>query len=142
MHSSRASRRSDRSPAMDSDFLHEMVPEATFKHSEEADDAGRVLMHLSGELDMFISPSLSARFHQLAEDGTHDVVVDLSDARFIDTTVLETFVTAQAELQSHKHALAVVADHPYARKTFELTGLEDTLQVCGSRDEARALLGG
>ena len=125
---------------MDADFLHELVPEATFKRSEESDDAGRVLMHLAGELDMFISPGLQARFHELAEDGTHDVVVDLSDARFIDTTVLETFVTAQQELQSHKHALAVVAPAPYTRRTFELTGLDGTLQVCGSRDEAFAAL--
>src|SRR3954470_24506502 len=110
---------------MDADFLNELVPEAPFKRSEEADDAGRVLMHLAGELDMFISPSLAARFHQLAEDGTHDVVVDLNDARFIDTTVLETFVTAQRELENHQQALAVVADNAYARRTIELTGLED-----------------
>jgi anti-sigma B factor antagonist len=126
---------------MDADFLHEMVPEATFQRREEADDAGRVLMHLGGELDMFISPSLAARFHELAEDGTHDVVVDLSEARFIDTTVLETFVTAQKELSSSHHALAVVADQPYTRRTFELTGLDQQLQVCGSRDEAFAKLG-
>ena len=126
---------------MDADFLHEMVPEATFKHSEEADDAGRVLMHLAGELDMFISPSLAARFHELAEDGTHDVVVDLNDARFIDTTVLETFVAAQQELQSHKHALAIVAKHPYARRTIELTGLDETLRICTTHDEALARLG-
>ena len=125
---------------MDVDFLSSMVPEATFKRSEEADAAGRVLMHLAGELDMFVSPSLAARFHQLAEDGTHDVVVDLDDARFIDTTVLEIFVTAQQELQSHHHALAVVANNPYARRTIELTGLGDTLRVCHSHDEALARL--
>jgi anti-sigma B factor antagonist len=126
---------------MDADFLDELVPEATFKHREESIDAGRVVMRLAGELDMFISPALAARFHQLAEDGTHDVVVDLHDARFIDTHVLETFVTAQQELQAHQHALAVIADHPYARRTFELTGLDEMLRVSGSRDEAVARLG-
>src|SRR3954451_2857080 len=126
---------------MDADFLDEVVPEATFKDSEESDAAGRVVMHLAGELDMFSSPSLSARFHQLAEDGTHDVVVDLNEARFIDTTVLETFVTAQQELESHHHALAVVAETPYARRTIELTGLQDRLRVCHTRDEALARLG-
>jgi anti-sigma B factor antagonist len=126
---------------MDADFLNEMVPEATFKHREESIDAGRVVMQLGGELDMFISPALAARFHELAEDGTHDVVVDLHDARFIDTHVLETFVTAQQELQAHHHALAVVADHPYARRTFELTGLDEMLRVCSTRDEAVARLG-
>jgi anti-sigma B factor antagonist len=126
---------------MDTDFLHAMVPEATFQHREEAIDAGRVVMQLGGELDMFISPALAARFHELAEDGTRDVVVDVNDARFIDTHVLDTFVAAQQELQAHQHSLAVVADHPYARRTFELTGLGDTLRVSRSRDEAVARLG-
>ena len=125
---------------MDADFLDSMVPEATFKHREESIDAGRLVMQLGGELDMFISPALAARFHELAEDGTHDVVVDLHDARYIDTHVLETFVTAQQELQQHQHSLAVVADSPYTRRTLELTGLADTLRVAGSRDEAVARL--
>ena len=68
------------------------------------------------------------------------MVVDVSDTHFIDTTVLEAFVTAQQELQTHSHALAVIADGPYSRRTFELTGLNDVLRVCGSRDEALARL--
>jgi anti-sigma B factor antagonist len=126
---------------MDADFLDQMVPEATFKHREES-MAGRVLMQLGGELDMFISPALAARFHELAEDGEQDVVVDLNEARFIDTHVLEMFVTAQQELEAHQHALAVVADNPYARRTIELTGLDETLRISRSRDEALARLGG
>jgi anti-anti-sigma factor len=122
------------------DFLSEIVPEATFKQCEEAIDADRVVMRLEGELDMFISPALAARFHELAEDGTHDVLVDVNEARFIDTHVLETFVTAQQELQAHHHSLAVVAETPYARRTLELTGLEDTLRLSRSRDEAVARL--
>ena len=126
---------------MDADFLDEMVPEATFKRHEEAIDAGGVVMALAGELDMHISPTLAARFHELAEDGAHDVVVDLHDARFIDTTVLETFVTAQRELEAHDRALVVVADSPYTQRTMELTGLDETLRVTRSRDEAIARLG-
>jgi anti-anti-sigma factor len=121
----------------DVDFLSEMVPEATFKRHEVAIGDGRVVMELGGELDMFISPSLAARFHELADN---DVVVDLTEARFIDTHVLDMFVSAQQELQEHHHALAVVADSPYARRTIELTGLNETLRVCSSRDEALARL--
>jgi anti-sigma B factor antagonist len=120
---------------VDSDPIHEYIPEGPFKRNEELIGEGRVVMRLGGELDMFISPGLAARFHELAEDD-RDVVVDLTDARFIDTTVLETFVVAQRELQDHHHALAVVADRPYTRRTFEVTGLYDLLRVSGSRDEA------
>jgi anti-sigma B factor antagonist len=126
---------------MDADPFLEYIPEGTFKRREEALGGDTMVMELGGELDMFISPGLARRFHELAEDGTRDVVVDLSDAHFIDTTVLETFVTAQQELQSHKHSLAVIADAPYARRTFELTGLNEVLCVCGSRDEALSKLG-
>ncbi|HEX6714808.1 MAG TPA: STAS domain-containing protein [Thermoleophilaceae bacterium] len=123
---------------MDADFLDAMVPESSFKHREEAIGAGRVVMELGGELDMFVSPALAARFHELAD---HDVVVDLNEARYIDTHVLETFVSAQRELQAHHHSLAVVADSPYARRTIELTGLDETLRISRSRDEALARLG-
>jgi anti-anti-sigma regulatory factor len=44
-------------------------------------------------------------------------------------------------LQEREHALAVVADHPYAQRTFELTGLRETLRVSDTRDEAFARLG-
>jgi len=126
---------------MDADPFLDFIPEGTFKRREEALGGDTMVMELGGELDMFISPGLAARFHELAEDGTRDVVVDVSDARFIDTTVLETFVTAQHELQSHKHSLSVIAGAPYTRRTFELTGLNDVLRVCGSRDEALSKLG-
>src|SRR5205823_3444750 len=82
----------------------------------------RVVVKLAGELDMLLSPSVAGRLHEIAEDG-NDVVVDLSDARFIDSTMLEAFVTAQKDLEAHHHALAVVAPGAYARRTFELTGL-------------------
>jgi anti-anti-sigma factor len=124
---------------MDADPFLDLIPDGTF-HREEAIDQGRVVMQLGGELDMYVSRSLAARLHELAEDGAHDVVVDLNDARYIDTTVLETFVTAQKELEDHHHALAVVADQPYARRTMEVTGLVDTLRLCRSRDEALARL--
>jgi anti-sigma B factor antagonist len=125
---------------MDADPMNDYIPDANYKRREESLGGDKMVMELHGELDMFISPGLAARFHELAEDGDRDVVVDLSDARFIDTTVLETFVTAQKELQDHKHALAVIADGPYTRRTFELTGLNEVLRVCGSRDEALSRL--
>jgi anti-sigma B factor antagonist len=124
----------------DADPFLDYIPEPTFRRREESLAEGKMVMKLGGELDMFVSPGLAARFHELAEDGTRDVVVELSDTSFIDTTVLETFVTAQKELRDHRHSLAVVADRPYTRRTFELTGLNDVLCVCGSRDEALSRL--
>jgi anti-sigma B factor antagonist len=125
---------------VDADPINDYIPETHFRRREAALDDRRVVMELGGELDMFLSPGLAARFHELAEDGTHDVLVDVNDARFIDTHVLETFVTAQQELQAHHHSLAVVAETPYARRTLELTGLENTLRLSRSRDEAVARL--
>lgn len=125
---------------MDADPINDFIPETHFSRRESALDDRRLVMELGGELDMFVSPGLAARFHELAEDGTRDVVVDLTDTHFIDTTILETFVTAQHELQDRKHALAVVADRPYTRRTLELTGLNDLLRVSASRDEALARL--
>jgi anti-anti-sigma factor len=121
---------------VDNDPIYDFIPEGTFSHHEEPLAGGKLVLKLDGELDMFVSPVLTRRLHQIAEDGVQDVVLDLSDARFIDSSVLETFVFAQRELQDHKHSLAVVASGPYTRRTFELAGLSETLCVCGTRDEA------
>jgi anti-anti-sigma factor len=131
-----AGRARSKSPAVDFDPTQGYVPDGTFQHREEPLDESKLVVKLGGELDMFISPSISRRFHEIAEDGERDVVVDLSEVRYIDSTVLETFVHAQRELQDHEHALVVVAPEPYTQRTFELTGLTDVLRVCGSRDEA------
>jgi len=124
------------SPCVDFDPTQGYVPDGTFQAREEALREGALVLKLGGELDMFITSSIANRFHEIAEDGSADVVVDLSDARYIDSTVLEAFVTAQQELQGHEHALAVVAPGPYTQRTFELTGLSDVLRVSASRDEA------
>jgi anti-sigma B factor antagonist len=121
---------------MDDDPNLEYIPEPTFHRSEESLDGGGVVLKLDGDIDMFISPSLGARLHQLAEEEAGNVVVDMTGARFIDSSVLSTLVHAQNELQTHHAALAVVATAPYTRRTFELTGLRDLLRVSESRDEA------
>lgn len=114
----------------------EYIPDVAFSQKEETLEGGDRVLKLDGELDMYVAPQLRARLHELAEqDGTH-LVVDLCDARFIDTTVLETFVTAEQELADHEGGMAIVADTPYARRTIELTGLDGTLRLCSSREEA------
>lgn len=121
---------------MENDPIHEYVPEPPYAQREEQLGEGDMVLKLDGELDMFVTPSLRTRLHELAESENTHVVVDLSDARFIDSTVLSAFVEAQKELGDHDGALAVVADKPYTRRTFALTGLEDVLRVCGTREEA------
>jgi anti-anti-sigma factor len=121
---------------MDDDPIQDYIPDANFHRSEESLAGGGVVLKLDGDIDMFVSPSLSKRFEEIAEQGAGNVVVDLSDARFIDSTVLETLVNAQKRLQSRKAALAVVANGPYTRRTFQLTGLDEVLRVSASRDEA------
>ena len=121
---------------MENDPIIDWLPETAFSQREETLEGGDRVLTLEGELDMFITPKLRERLHELAEEeGTH-LVVDLSEARFIDTTVLEAFVNAQDELNTHRGGMAIVADKPYTKRTFELTGLDDRLQVCGSREEA------
>jgi len=125
---------------MENDPIFDHIPDVAFSQREETLEGGDRVLRLEGELDMYVAPQLRARLHELAEqDGTH-LVVDLSAARYIDTTVLETFVTAEQELAEHEGGMAIVADSPYCRRTFELTGLAGTLRLCNSREEALGAL--
>src|SRR5512133_861971 len=46
----------------------------------------------SGELDLAIAPELRRRLHAVIEDGITDVIVDLSEATFVDSTILGVLV--------------------------------------------------
>jgi anti-anti-sigma factor len=118
----------------------EPVHVPAFSRREEPLDGDKVVIELEGEFDMFVCPTLASRFHELAEEGTRDVVVDLNDVRFIDTQALSTLLSAQQELEGHQHRLAIVAESAYARRTLELTGLDERLCLTRSRDEAVARL--
>ena len=91
-----------------------------------------VVLTLRGEHDIATRAILAATIAEHARPGAA-MVVDLTPATFIDSTVLHALVTASRDAD----ILAVVAPPgELCRRMLEITGLDAALAVCESTDHA------
>jgi anti-anti-sigma factor len=96
-----------------------------------------------GELDLSTAPELEGPLNQALESGEGSMLIDLSQCEFIDSTGIALIVRAWQHLDSGKNgrALVLCSQNDQVRRVLEITGLELSIPVHGTRDEAIAALG-
>ncbi len=100
---------------------------------------GGLVLTLSGELDAYDAPALRTAFAEAAADASASaVVLDLTAVSFLDSTALGTIVGLLRRVREGGGELRVVLPETEARRIFELTSLERSLDV--RPDRASALL--
>ncbi len=105
----------------------------------EKNNEGYTVVAVNGEHDLSTAPGLRSRLEQLIADGD-PVVVDLSAATFVDSSILGILLQASRDAGEAGVGFAVAqADGAEAvRRVLEITGLRNELPVHSSRDGARA----
>jgi anti-anti-sigma factor len=95
-----------------------------------------------GELDLSTAPELEGPLEQALESGEGSMLIDLSQCEFIDSTGIALIVRAWQHLDSGKNgrALVLCSQNDQVRRVLEITGLELSIPVHGTRDEAIAAL--
>lgn len=111
---------------------------APFGLREEAPDAETCVIVLEGEADMNAAMRFNESFFSAARAGIRKIVADLSEVRFIDTTMLNALVVGHRRMVRDQGVFAVVARGPRVQRVLEITGLGQILDVYASRDEALA----
>src|SRR3954471_17211210 len=89
---------------------------------ESLSDAIHVVA-VRGEIDIFTAPEFKALIAGGIDRGADCVIVDLSEATFIDSSSLGVLITAHRRLGQRGGRLAVVANQPEVVRTFSITGL-------------------
>jgi anti-sigma B factor antagonist len=100
-------------------------------------DGVRVIV-VCGEVDLFGAPRLRAELLRAIESEASQVVVDLSETRFIDSTTLGVLLEASKLLRAKDGDLVLVIDNAAIRKIFEITLLERAFRIYETRDDALA----
>jgi anti-sigma B factor antagonist len=77
----------------------------------------------SGELDLHAAPALRETLLQLIELGRTEVVVDMSEATFVDSTVIGVLTGRLRELREMGGSLSLVCRNPNVLRTFEIAGV-------------------
>ncbi len=94
-----------------------------------------------GELDLSTAPELEGPLEQALEnDGS--VLIDLSQCEFIDSTGIALIVRAWQRLDSgdSSRSLVLCSQNDQVRRVLEITGLELSIPVHATKDEALAAL--
>ena len=101
-------------------------------------DGGFTVIQLRGEADAYTAPRIRSDLTS-ALGTSAPLVVDLSQATFIDSTVVGILLEGLAEYEKRECPLVLLLPDesaPEVHRLFELTGLTSLLPVVRSWDEA------
>jgi anti-sigma B factor antagonist len=104
----------------------------------EAQDPGFTIIRLAGESDAFVAPRIRSDLAE-ALGGEAPLVVDLSSATFLDSTVVGVLLEGLADCERAERPLLLLLPDdaaPEVHRLFEITGLAALLPVVRSWDEA------
>jgi anti-sigma B factor antagonist len=90
----------------------------------------------TGELDLYTSPDFESELTRVISNGADQVVVDLTQTTFIDSTALGVLLGALASLRVRDGRLSLVSADETILRVLEVTGLNRIFEIRGSRAEA------
>lgn len=93
-----------------------------------SDRDGRAVAVIRGELDLATAPDLDAALNELLDAGK-DVVVDLRELAFMDSTGLRVLVAAHARAEDGGPSFEIVRPRPGAaiERILAIAGVESVL---------------
>jgi anti-anti-sigma factor len=102
-------------------------------HSEQ--DGSRHTLWLTGELDVDSAAQLEAKVQQICNEAPSELVVDLSQLEFIDSSGLRAIFEVRALCQEHMCDFLLTPGARPVQHLFEITRLIDKLPFRRSRHQ-------
>ena len=108
----------------------------SFSITTETIDDQVAAVAVTGYVDFDAAPALKHSLVDCIEAGRSQLVVDLAEAGFIDSTAIGVLVGALKRLQESGGSLVVVCANENVQSIFELVGLDEVITLHRSRDDA------
>lgn len=94
------------------------------------------ILHVGGSVDAGTVHEMRTALAELVDAGHRRVVLDLSDVIFLDSTGLGAVVSTYSRLRAVGNAFAIVCPNDLVFRVFRITGLDDTLTICSTIEQA------
>ena len=107
-----------------------------FYIGEEEIDGGVQVIRVGGDLDFNAAPQLKETIGRRIAGGGRQLIIDLSDAAFIDSTGIGVIAGGLERATESGGTLAVVCDEPNVIRIFEVVGLDGLIPLHRSREDA------
>jgi anti-anti-sigma factor len=113
--------------------------DATVTTTKVGEDA--YILALQGEFDLYSTPRLVAELEALAPDGA-EVVLDLTDVTFIDSTALGSILLGARKLREAGGGIALVSPAAATTKLLTMVGIDRVVPVYETNERALEYLVG
>jgi anti-sigma B factor antagonist len=104
--------------------------------TREAD--GKTIVAVGGEIDVYTAPKLRDKITELVAGGAYDLVIDMQEVEFLDSTGLGVLVGGLKKVRAHSGSLQLVCNQDRLLKIFRITGLAKVFVIHDSADGALA----
>ena len=116
-----------------------MQPAPFETSSAEVD--GVCVIAVRGELDLSTAPDLEGPLDAAVDGDGSSVLIDLAECEFIDSTGIALIVRGWQKLEGNGGGrLAICSPNDQVRRVLDVSGLDQSIPVHGSRDEGVAAL--
>ena len=104
-------------------------------HLDVREEAEVNVLSVGGELDVLTAPRLGARLDELMRHTTGDLVVDLQDTAFIDSSGLHILLNTARRMSRQSRGFAVICRPGPVMRVIERARLTDALRVVSDLSE-------
>jgi anti-anti-sigma factor len=103
------------------------------KDASPSDPAARSdrpdVLPLKGEIDLHVSPSVTASLNALIEKKPGRLVVDLSEVTYIDSAGLAALIEAMQKVEGYGGRFLLAGLQETVRSIFEISRLDQVFQI-------------
>src|ERR1700680_1696833 len=98
------------------------------------------VVDLNGEIDVYTSPKVKDAVTDLIDRGVYNLVINLENVRYIDSTGLGVLIGGLKRVREHGGTVSLVCTNPQIRKIFDITGLVKIFGIYDDEADAQKAL--
>jgi anti-sigma B factor antagonist len=87
------------------------------------------VLALKGEIDLHVSPSVTASLNTMIEKKPRRLVVDLSEVTYIDSAGLAALIEAMQKVEGYGGKFLLAGLQETVRSIFEISRLDQVFQI-------------
>ncbi|WP_322621941.1 STAS domain-containing protein [Aedoeadaptatus coxii] len=91
---------------------------------ETKNSGDKLLLILSGEMDMYYTPKFKEEALQAYEEDPKDILIDAKNLNYIDSTGLGGFIHLMNAVKQNSHTITLADLQPNVKKLFTITKLD------------------
>jgi anti-sigma B factor antagonist len=97
---------------------------------------GHTIIEVGGEIDVYTAPKLRDMITSLVGSGSYNLVVDMANVDFLDSTGLGVLVGGLKKVRAHDGSMQLICNQERLLKIFRITGLAKVFSIHESQADA------